>query len=281
MRYLVMECHPGYAVLLDEAGRFVRAANLRYEVGQTVCNPVLWRSAKAAVSGTALWLRRGAAAAAACLVLAGGAACYRYFVQPYSSIYLTINPSVQMELNRRGGVVELEGLNADGKALLAGYDRSGKTRLEVADDLVDRALEMGYLADGGQVAIAIDTPDEALFRTYGVELRTEVTQHLTGRAEVDVSVVSGDSAPVIPPAAPAAPAVSESAAPVASASSSPASSAPAAQQPAASQPAPADTDYGPGNDGVTDYAPTPAPAGGDSGYSDYGGSSYGDSGYDD
>ena len=59
MSYLVMECHPGYAVLLDEAGRFVRAANLRYEVGQTVCNPVLWRSAKAAVSGTALWLRRG------------------------------------------------------------------------------------------------------------------------------------------------------------------------------------------------------------------------------
>ena len=28
MSYLVMECHPGYAVLLDEEGRFFKAANL-------------------------------------------------------------------------------------------------------------------------------------------------------------------------------------------------------------------------------------------------------------
>lgn len=27
MSYLVMECHPGYAVLLDEEGRFLKAAN--------------------------------------------------------------------------------------------------------------------------------------------------------------------------------------------------------------------------------------------------------------
>ena len=40
MSYLVMECHPGYAVLLDEEGRFLKAANLRYETGQTVYDPV-------------------------------------------------------------------------------------------------------------------------------------------------------------------------------------------------------------------------------------------------
>ena len=41
MKYLVMECHAGYAVLMDEASRFVRAANLHYEIGQTVTDPVL------------------------------------------------------------------------------------------------------------------------------------------------------------------------------------------------------------------------------------------------
>ena len=30
MSYLVMETHPAYAVLLDEEGRFLKAANLRY-----------------------------------------------------------------------------------------------------------------------------------------------------------------------------------------------------------------------------------------------------------
>ena len=43
MSYLVMECHPGYAVLLDEEGRFLKAANLRYETGQTVYDPVLMK----------------------------------------------------------------------------------------------------------------------------------------------------------------------------------------------------------------------------------------------
>ena len=36
-----MECRRSYAVLLDQEGRFVKAANLRYEVGQTVFDPVL------------------------------------------------------------------------------------------------------------------------------------------------------------------------------------------------------------------------------------------------
>ena len=52
MSYLVMECHPGYVVLLDEEGRFLKAANLRYEIGQTVYDQMcirdrLWSSVAA------------------------------------------------------------------------------------------------------------------------------------------------------------------------------------------------------------------------------------------
>ena len=43
MSYIVMECHSSYAILLDEEGRFLKAANLHYEVGQTVYDPVLMR----------------------------------------------------------------------------------------------------------------------------------------------------------------------------------------------------------------------------------------------
>lgn len=45
MKYIVMETFTSYAVLLDEEGRFVKAANLNYEVGQTVKKPVLMRDA--------------------------------------------------------------------------------------------------------------------------------------------------------------------------------------------------------------------------------------------
>ena len=54
MNYLVMEVHPAYAVVLDEEGRFLKAANLRYQVGDRVENivelrrpqekrPALWK----------------------------------------------------------------------------------------------------------------------------------------------------------------------------------------------------------------------------------------------
>ena len=43
MNYLVMETKRSYAVLLDQEGRFLKAANLHYQVGQTVTDPVLLR----------------------------------------------------------------------------------------------------------------------------------------------------------------------------------------------------------------------------------------------
>ena len=41
MKYIVMECHYSYAVLLDRNGKFVKAANMGYKVGETVEDPVL------------------------------------------------------------------------------------------------------------------------------------------------------------------------------------------------------------------------------------------------
>ena len=59
MSYLVMECHPGYAVLLDEEGRFLKAANLQYEIGQTVYDPVLMKETPERQRHTVRWISSG------------------------------------------------------------------------------------------------------------------------------------------------------------------------------------------------------------------------------
>ena len=141
MNYLVMECHPGYAVLLDEEGRFLKAANLRYETGQTVYDPVLMKETPERQRHTVRWISSGIAAIAACFLLFFGIGYYQNYLQPYSSIYLTINPEVQMDLNRQGTVVGLTGANEDGETLLEGYDGKGKDKITVADELIDRAIE--------------------------------------------------------------------------------------------------------------------------------------------
>ena len=277
MRYLVMECHPGYAVLLDEEGRFLKAANLQYQIGQTVYDPVLMMETpeKRRVMP---WISGGIAAIAACFLLFFGVNYYQNYLQPYSSIYLAINPEVQMDLNRQGTVVELTGTNEDGDALLEGYNGKGKDKVTVADELIDRAIEMGFLSEGGQVSFSIDSPDEALFQEYGMELRTGVTEHLAGQIAVNLEIVNRKNGQGQEnPENSSSPSTSQ---PPAESTFLPEPSQPETAPPASSSPADYDdTDYGPNNDGVTDYTPSASSA--PPADTDYGPGSDGVTDYDD
>ena len=309
MSYLVMECHPGYVVLLDEDGRFLKAANLRYEIGQTVYNPVLMKDTPGKQRHIVRWVSSGIAAIAACFLLFFGLGYYQNYIQPYSSIYLTINPEVQMDLSRQGTVVKLTGTNEDGEALLEGYDGRGKDKVTVADELIDRAIDMGFLSEGGRVSFSIDSPDEALFQEYGTELRTKVTEHLDGRITITIEIVNhkdgqGQESPAdnssqnpsqpdtVPPTSPNATDYDDT-------GYGPDNDGVTNYTPpSGSSPVYTDTDYGPENDGDTDYAQssTSTPpedtdyGSGSDGVTDYtggntdydpGNDTDGDSGYDD
>ena len=193
MSYLVIEAHPSYTVLLDEEGRFFKAANLRYEVGQTVYDPVLMKDSPEKQRHPVRWISSGVAAIAACFLLFFGLSYYQSYMQTYSSIYLTINPQVQIDLNQQGIVVGLTGTNPDGRQLLEGYDGKGKDKATVADELVDRAIEMGFLSEGGWISFSIDVPDDDLFQEYRMELFTEITKHLEGRLTINIEIFRSTS----------------------------------------------------------------------------------------
>ena len=46
MKYMVVECHLSYAVVLGEDGCFRKVANMRYEPGQMVTEILRWRCRK-------------------------------------------------------------------------------------------------------------------------------------------------------------------------------------------------------------------------------------------
>lgn len=180
MKYLVMETFSSYAVLLDEDGRFVKSANPGYEVGQTVVNPVLMRDRplekKRRLSNK--WMA-GIVAVAAMVALFFGVNFYQNNFVPHSSILMAINPEVEMVLNRNGEVLEVTGTNEDGRSLVEDFETDSTEKTVVANELVDRAIEMGFLAEGGRVAIGIDTPDQVLFEEYGVELRRALDDRIS------------------------------------------------------------------------------------------------------
>ena len=115
MKYLVMECHPGYAVVLSQDGRFIKTANLNYDVGETVSDIIIMYSNP---QNRHHWLFI-LIAAALCAALVALAVWY-YALAPVGTVNLVINPEVKITVNRLFYVLDAEGLNADGRRLIEG-----------------------------------------------------------------------------------------------------------------------------------------------------------------
>lgn len=177
-----------------------------------------------------------------------------------------------MDLNRKGAVIRLEGINQDGAALLEDYEYKGKDRLTVADDLIERAIDMGFLAEGGQVSFSIDAPDEALVQKYGEELQTEVLKHLENRYTITVEVVNHQTGETESSqktqGAQEAPDLPE---PSDTQNTQEAITVPVVPEGGSDY---GDTDYGPDSDGATDYSDTDYGPGSD-GATDYSDTDYG------
>lgn len=210
MDYLVMKVKTSYAILLDEQGRFVVAANLNYQVGDTVQSPVIMNEYQdqedihqmkdQIKSGqvTSQAKKQGryqrvlysfVALAAAIVMMVFGVNMYQENAVAFSSVHFNINPDIEMQLNKKGQVINLIGENDDGRALLKDYKASSRDRDEVTKELMDRAVDMGYLEDGGIVNVTIDSPDPELFEQYGVELKRTIREHLDGRVSITITIM--------------------------------------------------------------------------------------------
>lgn len=275
MKYLVMDTHPAYAVLLDEEGRCLKAANLRYQVGDTVENIVALREP---AHNPLRFIKplAGAAAIAACLCLV-----FFGYYQPnftaYGTLRIQINPDVVMTLSRTERVLELDGLNPDGSNLIDGYVYQGKSRDTATAELVDRAIEMGYLSGGDAISITVTSRD-ADWQTAEEEqvhrqLEERYGEHVVVQAGPSPGKAVGeDGREIVIPVAPREPS---------SHMDSPSSAAPQPTLPPSGSAGGSygdtnydDTDYGPNNDGVTNYGDTDYGPNNDS-VTDYGDTDYG------
>ena len=162
MKYLVIEVHPGYAVLLDSEGRFLRAANLGYQVGETVTEIVVMKEQ----SREPFFRNRkliGGIAAAACFCLVSVGLYFGMYVpdyKAYGTLAMEINPGVQMTLSRSGRVLELHAANDDGERLVEDLAYKNRSEQVVADELADRAVELGFLSEGGEIVLEAAAEDE-------------------------------------------------------------------------------------------------------------------------
>lgn len=189
-KYMVMECHPSYAVVLGDDGRFLKVVNFNYEVGQTVTDVVEMQIPQSVPKkkNNKRWLY-SLAAMAACLVLIV-ASVFRMWQTPCASVYLSINPEVRIDVNRRDIVVGLDGVNEDGANLIEGYDYKKKELNLVMDELVERAIDMGYLHEGGRISLVLDAESNEWVLTHIDSLTNRLDNYLSEKLTVTIEVTS-------------------------------------------------------------------------------------------
>ena len=153
MEYLVMECHDSYAVVLDSRGQFLKVANLRYEVGQELASVVPMEEPRRNVIR---WKPVLSMAACLCIVCVS---LWQMVLLTMGTVLIQINPQVRLNVNRMERVISAEAVNADGAKVLFDYHPFGKTVEQVTEELTDRAAQMGYLTDGGEVHLTVDSKD--------------------------------------------------------------------------------------------------------------------------
>ena len=238
MSYLVMECRPAYAVVLDEQGRFVRVPNLGYEVGQRLDDVVMLEAEVLSFEqARPRRARRGlvaalAAAACLCALVIGGFAVWQ---TPIGTVHMSINPEVGIDVNHFDRVVGIEGENEDGEKLIEGFSYYGRPIDEVSDDLALRAKDQGYLVPGGTIKISVESDDEEWRVATEDRLIVELEVHLEQPVVPEPEVVGAD--PVEEPPEQVAPEAE----------------APEAPAPAPVQPAPSyDDDWDDDDDGDDD-----------------------------
>lgn len=181
MKYLVMECHAGYIVVMDEEGRFLKAVNRHYEVGQLL--PEITPMA-ASRQKKQPWLY-ALTALAACLVLLFTMALP---TAPYASVYVKINPEIRIDVDKNDRVLALEGINADGVALMQDYDYHKKDLKAVTEELVDLAITAGFLQADGQITLTLDSADELWVTNHKQALSDHMYTHLQGHFTCTIEV---------------------------------------------------------------------------------------------
>ncbi len=178
MKYIVMECCKGYAVLMDEDGRYVFAANMNYEIGQTVTNPLIMED-KSSNKRSAITMFRTVAAAAACIAVIA-LPCYGYYAKNFktcSTVTLASDTSISMNLNSSGKVISLESDNEYGKKIIEKVDIKGKNEVEAANEIVEAEISEGYISAGDTVDVYIDGSSSKDYENIKSKLEEELPKH--------------------------------------------------------------------------------------------------------
>ena len=103
----------------------------------------------------------GLAAAAACLALAFGINWYASAGRVAAHVSLDVNPSIQLDLNRKERVLKANALNEDAEIILKDMDLEGVEAETAVNAVIGSMMKNGYVGeDANSILISVESKDQ-------------------------------------------------------------------------------------------------------------------------
>lgn len=124
------------------------------------------------------WVKRFGGIAAAFVLLVGCAVGYGSYHQSHavdSVVSLDVNPSVEIQVNRKDEVLEVVPLNEDGRKVIGDMDFAGSDLDVTVNALIGSMLQNGYLSElANSILISVENDDAQ----RGAQLQEQLTQEI-------------------------------------------------------------------------------------------------------
>ncbi len=155
MKGIVAEKKGKYAVILTQDGQFKKVRALP---DMSVGMETEWGQLPGESGSRRFAARVASMAAVGLLVLGVGYGAYSYTV-PYSYVDIDINPSIELTVNIYDRIIGAEALNDDGRKLLLDKDLRHKKLDNGVTEILNSALEYGYLRAITENEDSFEAPD--------------------------------------------------------------------------------------------------------------------------
>lgn len=162
MKALVLEIREDKAAILTSEGQIIKVDNKQYRVGQEIT----FKGPREKIVDMTRYVKRWGTAIAAALFLLVTLSLSYVTLKPYGVVSLDVNPSIEFTINRFDRVLNVSGVNDDGKDILSclNEDRLLYKNIEQAIDITINTLRAeGYLKEekGNYVVVAANTNGES------------------------------------------------------------------------------------------------------------------------
>ena len=182
MKALVLEIRENKAAILTSEGQIVKVDNKQYRVGQEIT----FKGPKEKIVDMAKYVRKWGTAIAAALFLFISLGISYISLKPYGVVSLDVNPSIEFTINRFDRVLNVSGVNDDGRGIVACIDERKliyKNIEQAIDITLDTLRAEGYLKEekDNYVVVAANTVKE----DHTDRLVGKLDQSIAGKGNVE------------------------------------------------------------------------------------------------